>query len=191
MLDLALLILRLAVGLTFAAHGAQKAFGWWDGPGPVGWRGAIERMGFRPIDLFVALSVGAELIGGLLLAIGLVTPLAAAVLVAQSIVIVGRAHWAKGFFSTKGGFEFPLVLGLVAGATCLAGAGAISLDALLGLPFPDPVRAALLPLAVAGGLTSLLIPDVMAEREARAAAVSGPAPVHPLRDRRGSQLRRD
>jgi putative oxidoreductase len=186
MLDLALLILRAAVGLTFAAHGAQKAFGWWDGPGPTGWRGAIERMGFRPTDLFVALSVGVELVGGLMLALGLVTPFAAAVLVAQSIVIIGRAHWEKGFFSTKGGFEFPLVLGLVAAAICLAGAGGISLDAVLRLPLPDPVRAAVLPLAVAGGLASLLIPDVMAER---APNPSGDASA--ARERaRGSQLRR-
>lgn len=192
MLDLALLILRLAVGLTFAAHGAQKAFGWWEGPGPTDWRGAIERMGFRPVDLFVALSVGAELVGGLLLAVGLVTPLVAAVLVAQSIVIIGRAHWQKGFFSTKGGFEFPLVLGLVAGATCLAGAGAISLDALLRLPFPDPIRAALLPLAVAGGLASLLVPDLLAEREQRRAAMSASAhDVASPEPTRRSQLRRD
>jgi len=198
MLDLAVLIVRLAVGLTFAAHGAQKAFGWWEGPGPAGWRGAIARMGFRPIDLFVTLSIGAELVGGLLLAVGLVAPLAAAVLVAQAIVIIGRAHWSKGFFSTKGGFEFPLVLGLAASAICLAGAGAFSLDALFGLPFPDPIRAGLLPLAVAGGLASLLVPGIVEERrlaregEPRPVPIAEPdqAPAPTRRGQHGREFRR-
>jgi len=157
-LNLALLALRLAAGLTFAAHGAQKAFGWWEGPGPVGWRGAVERMGFRPLDLFVLLSVGAELGAGLLLALGFLTPLAAAALIAQSIVIIGQAHWAKGFFSTKGGFEFPLLLGVVAGSICLAGPGPWSLDAVLGLPFPEPIRAGIIPLAISAGLAVHFLP---------------------------------
>src|SRR5690242_20930358 len=86
--DLGLLVLRLVVGLTFAAHGAQKAFGWWHGPGWIGWQNAIGRMGFRPISLFAVLSIAAELVGGLGVAFGIVTPFAAAILVAQSVVIV-------------------------------------------------------------------------------------------------------
>lgn len=158
MLDLGLFALRVVVGLTFAAHGAQKAFGWWGGPGPLGWRAAVERMGFRPVELFVALSVGAELVGGLCFAAGLATPVAATVLIAQSIVIIAQAHWSKGFFSTKGGYEFALLLGVASAAVLLAGAGAWSLDALLGLPFPDPIRAGLLPLALAGGFAAHLVP---------------------------------
>src|SRR6266550_1329948 len=104
--DAALLILRLGVGLTFAAHGAQKVFGWWGGPGISAWKGAIEHMGFRPVTLFTALSALAELVGGVLLAAGLFTPLAGAVLVGQSTVIIGHVHLPNGFFNTKGGYEF-------------------------------------------------------------------------------------
>ncbi|TMF53014.1 MAG: DoxX family membrane protein, partial [Chloroflexi bacterium] len=48
MLALALLILRVVIGLTVAAHGAQKLFGWWDGPGMKGWTGAMNHMRIRP-----------------------------------------------------------------------------------------------------------------------------------------------
>src|SRR4051812_50230462 len=85
--DAAVLLLRLGVGLTFAAHGAQKAFGWWGGPGRERWRGAIAGMGFRPVALFAYASILAELVAGLLLAAGLLTPVAAAGLLAPAGVL--------------------------------------------------------------------------------------------------------
>jgi len=165
--DTALLILRLGMGLTFAAHGAQKAFGWWGGPGPEGWGAAIERMGFRPVGLFAFASVAAELVGGLLLAAGLVTPLAGALLVAQSLVIIGQAHWEKGFFSRDGGYEFPLALGVGAASLTLMGAGAISLDAIAGVAVDPAVRVSLLLLGLVAGGLALVVPRVLAERASR------------------------
>jgi putative oxidoreductase len=156
--DLGLLVLRLVVGLTFAAHGAQKAFGWWHGPGWIGWQNAIGRMGFRPIVLFAALSTGAELIGGLCLAIGVVTPFAAAILIAQSVVIVVKVHGPSGFWNKASGIEFPLVLGAGALAIGLIGPGAASLDAAEGLATSDAVRVVL---AIAGllfGAIALAVP---------------------------------
>ncbi len=193
MLDLALLAIRVAAGLTFAAHGAQKAFGWWEGPGPSGWRGAVERMGFRPVDLFLLTSVGAELIGGLLLAAGFLTPLAAAILIVQAVVIIGQAHWSKGFFSQKGGFEHPLLLGVVAGAVCLAGPGGWSLDALLGLPFPEPIRAAIVPLAISIGLAVNLLPSAARASDEQTTPAPRRLPATtPERQRRArALLRRD
>ena len=56
LIDAALLVLRVGIGLVFAAHGAQKLFGWWNGPGMAGWQGAMEHMGYRPAPLFAAVS---------------------------------------------------------------------------------------------------------------------------------------
>ena len=159
-IDLGLLVLRLAVGLTMAAHGAQKAFGWWGGPGFERWRGAITSMGFRPAALFAGVSTGAELVGGSLLALGLLTPFAAAVVVAQSIVIIGQAHWSRGFWNGGGGIEFPLALAAGALAIGLAGAGTVALDSVLGFAFGDAIRELLLALAVVGGLVALAVPRV-------------------------------
>ena len=119
--DLGLLIVRLAVGLTFAAHGAQKVIGWWAGPGFAGWTGAMTRMGLRPAPLWAALSAGVELVGGLLFATGSLTPIAAALLVAQSAYIVRRVHRPKWFWNKNGGIEFPLQL--LAGSLLIAASG--------------------------------------------------------------------
>ena len=105
--ELSLFILQLAVGLTFAAHGAQKVFGWWGGPGLTAWEGAMSHMGFRPARLFGTVSALNELVGGLLLAVGFLTPLVAAVLVAQTVVIIGKVHLQHGFFNTKSGIRVP------------------------------------------------------------------------------------
>src|SRR3990170_798163 len=82
-LDAGIAALRITIGLIFAAHGAQKAFGWWKGPGYAGWTGAIGTMGFRPVALWAFISAAAELGAGPLLALGLLTPLAAAGLVGR------------------------------------------------------------------------------------------------------------
>jgi len=153
--DLGLLVLRLVGGLTFAGHGAQKAFGWWNGPGVDRWRGAISRMGFRPVELFVALSIGAELVGGLLFAAGLFTPLAAMILTGQLVVIISKAHLPKGFWSTNGGYEYPLSLAAGVIAVTFIGAGSISLDHAFGLAFSDSVRAGFLLIGLLGGLVAL------------------------------------
>jgi putative oxidoreductase len=163
MIDAALLVLRVGVGLVFAAHGAQKLFGWWNGPGMTGWQGAMAHMGYRPAALFAWVSALIEFGGGLLLAIGFLTPLAAAVLIAQAVVIVGAAHWRNGFFSTAGGFEFPLTLGIGAAAILLAGPGAFSVDAALGIAVAPDVRILLGILGLAGGLVTLAVPRLLEE----------------------------
>ena len=156
--DLAILLLGLAVGLTFAAHGAQKAFGWWGGPGMAGWQGAMDQMGFHPARLFAIVSMGAELIGGLFLAVGFLVPLAAAVLVAQTIVIILQVHLPKGFWSAKGGFEFALQLGVGALVLGIVGRGALSLDNALGLSLSSTARVELILLGLLAGLVAYAIP---------------------------------
>ena len=161
MIDVALLVLRAGIGLVFAAHGAQKLFGWWDGPGMTRWQGAMEHMGYRPAPLFSTVSALVEFGGGLFLAVGFLTPLAAAVLIAQAIVIVGSAHWRNGFFNTAGGFEFPLTLGIGAAAILLAGPGAWSVDAALGIDVAPDIRLVLAFLGVAAGLVVLALPRLL------------------------------
>jgi putative oxidoreductase len=132
--DLAFALVRAVVGLIVAAHGAQKAFGVWGGPGLAGWIQAMKRMGLRPPTFWGYLTAGAELVGGLALAVGLLVPVAAAVVTVQMVVAIQRAHWAKGFWNTKGGIEFGLVLTAVAAACGVADPGPYSLDRVVGIP---------------------------------------------------------
>jgi len=161
--DAGLLILRLVVGLIFAAHGAQKAFGWWSGPG-IGWTGAMNRLGYRPPSLWAFVSTAAELVGGLCLAFGLVTPIAAAVLLAQSIAIIGSVHLPKGFWNTQGGLEFPLSLAGGVVAIGLAGPGAYSVDASIGLTYDATTAAILLGIGLIAGLIAFAWPQVSGSR---------------------------
>jgi putative oxidoreductase len=165
--DAGIAALRVTIGLIFAAHGAQKAFGWWKGPGYAAWTGVIGKMGFRPVALWALISVAAELGAGLLLALGLLTPLAAAGLVGQGIVIIARVHWANGFWSSNRGYEYPLALLGASVAITLTGPGAWSLDARLpvGLLYEPVVRWGVLLVVVAVAAVA----TVLASRQAAAA----------------------
>jgi putative oxidoreductase len=157
-INVSFLILQLGVGLTFAAHGAQKLFGWWGGPGLANWEGAMRHMGFRPARLFAVTSGLIELAGGLLLAVGFLTPIAAAALVAQAVVIIGQVHWSHGFFNSKSGIEFPLLLGLGAAAVGLSGGSTLSVDGALGIAVDPAIRLGLIVLGIAAGFVALEIP---------------------------------
>jgi len=152
--DWMLLILRLVVGLTFAAHGAQKAFGWWNGPGMDGWQKIVAGMRFQPAPLWTVVSVGAELIGGAMIAIGLFTPMAATVLIGQSVVIVLKAHLPKGFWNKNGGIEFPLALAAGVLVILGVGPGSYSIDRLIGFGLVEPLLWVLLVIGLGGGLAA-------------------------------------
>jgi len=94
------------------------------------------------------------------LALGLLTPFAAAALIAQSMVIIAFVHWPKGFFNTKGGFEFPLALATSAVAIAIAGAGIYSADAALGLSYSADMNVALVALGIFGGLVAMAVPHL-------------------------------
>src|SRR5437763_15237248 len=103
--DLGLLVLRAVLGLIFAAHGSQKLFGWFGGYGITGTGGYMESLGFRPGKLFAAASGAAELLGGVLLALGFLGPVGPALIVSTMIVAAVTAHWGQGLFAMTGGFE--------------------------------------------------------------------------------------
>jgi putative oxidoreductase len=153
--DLGLLVLRVVVGLLFAAHGAQKVFGWWGGPGMAGWRGAMAQMHFRPPTLWAGISSGTELVGGLFLALGFLMPLTTAALIAQSIVIMVVAHLARGFWNTKGGIEFSLTLAAAVTALAATGAGRFSIDAAIGAAFSPTARLGFFALGLAAGIAGV------------------------------------
>ena len=128
-----LLILRLVVGLTLAAHGAQKLFGWFGGYGMSATGGLLEQLGFVPGRRNALFAGLAELGGGLLLALGLATPVAAALIVAVMTVAAVSAHLNQGFFNHNQGYEYTLILAIAAVSLAFTGPGPLSLDARLGV----------------------------------------------------------
>ncbi|ABG03874.1 DoxX [Rubrobacter xylanophilus DSM 9941] len=133
MVDLALLVLRVVLGVIFVAHGAQKLFGSFGGPGLKGTAGFFGQLGIRPAyPMAVAVGV-VEFFGGLLAALGLLTPVAAVGIILVMVVAILTVHLRNGFFNQNGGYEFNLALIGIALALLLAGAGSYSLDAALGL----------------------------------------------------------
>jgi putative oxidoreductase len=131
-MDIGFLLLRLTVGLTLAAHGAQKLFGWFGGPGLDGTGVFFEKLGFLPGRRHALMAGLAEAGGGLFLALGLVTPFAAAVVLAVMLVAAVTVHLKQGFFLTTGGYEYTLILGAAGLSLAFTGPGSLSLDALLG-----------------------------------------------------------
>ena len=132
-MNLALLGLRLVVGLGFAAHGSQKLFGAFGGGGINGTAGMFEQIGLKPGKLHAWLAGGTEFFGGLLIALGLITPIAAAGLIAVMTAAVLSVHQKNGFFVTNQGYEYNLVLATVVFALAGIGAGQWSLDNAIGI----------------------------------------------------------
>jgi putative oxidoreductase len=133
LLDPGLLLIRVVFGLVFAAHGAQKLFGWFGGHGPRGTAGFFGSLGFRRQHaLPMAVLAGVSEATGLLFAIGFLTPFAALAMASVMVVAVGTVHWRNGLWVTNGGYEFNLVLWTVAVAVAASGPGRFSLDAALG-----------------------------------------------------------
>ena len=132
-MDTGLLVLHALVGLLFVGHGAQKLFGAFGGYGIEGTAGFMESLGLRPGRLQALAAGTSELVGGVLLALGLFVPLAALLIVSVMVAASLTAHKGKGVWVDKGGWELPLVYGAVAFALAAVGAGEYSLDAALGL----------------------------------------------------------
>ena len=131
--DLALLLLRVLVGVTFSLHGFQKLFGWFGGGGLDGTAAWFRGLGFGTGRAAAVLAGSGELAGGLGLALGLLTPLSAAAMAGTmtTAALVNRAE--AGFWSVDKGWELNGYLIVVAVAVAVAGPGTYSLDHVLGL----------------------------------------------------------
>ena len=158
-MDSGLLLARLVLGLLMAGHGTQKLLGWFGGYGLAGTAGFFEQLGFRPGRLFAATAAGTEILAGVLLTLGLLTPVAASLIVSVMIVAAVSVHWPHGVFASANGIEVPLLYGVGAAALTLTGPGVYSLDALLGLTtlWTPELTWAVLAAGVIGGVANLAI----------------------------------
>ena len=128
---LAPLAVRIPVGIIFAAHGAQKLFGWFGGYGLEGTGQWMDSIGLHPGTLLALLAGGAEFLGGLALLLGLLVRPASAALAFTMLVAIFSVHISKGLFMSNGGYEYALALLAVTAALFISGAGRFSLDSLL------------------------------------------------------------
>ena len=123
--------LRVGAGVIFAAHGAQKLFGWFGGYGLEGTAGWMASIGLEPGLPMAVLAGGAEFFGGLLLMIGLLVRPAALMLAITMVVAIVTVHLEHGLFLSNNGYEFGLALLVISAALAVRGAGSLSVDRLL------------------------------------------------------------
>ena len=154
-----LLVLRLVMGLGFAAHGSQKLFGWFGGYGISGTGAFFESIGFRPGNRFAVMAGLGEFLGGLLLALGFAGPVGPALMISVMLVAILTFHKGHGFFSTNNGAELPILYITGAVTVAFTGPGQYSIDHALGLDTAVPELAIVIILAcgVLGALGSLVV----------------------------------
>lgn len=155
--DVGLLILRLVLGVTLAAHGYNKFFGGGRIPGTARW---FESIGMKPGKFHATVAATTEMAAGLGLAVGLLTPIPAAGFVSLMLVAAWTVHRANGFFIVKEGWEYNLVLAVTAIVVATLGAGKYSLDYLVfGKNWMDGWYGLLISavLGLAGAIGQLLI----------------------------------
>lgn len=131
--DLGLAILRVAVGVPFSLHGFQKLFGWFGGGGLSGTARWFRSLGFGDGRAAAVLAGSGETCGGLGLALGVLTPLAAAAMIGVMATAAFVNNADGGFWSVSKGWELNGYLIVVAWAVATTGPGAWSVDAALGL----------------------------------------------------------
>ena len=127
-----MLVARGLIGAGIAAHGAQKAFGSFDGPGPENTAAMMRRLGFDEGERAATAASYAEMISGGLIAAGLFGPVGPALLISTMIVAMESVHIDNGFFVSKNGVELPMLYATAALAFAAGGYGECSLDKLIG-----------------------------------------------------------
>ena len=159
LMNVGLLVVRLLFGIGIAAHGAQKLFGSFGGYGLKGTGGFFESLGFRPGVPFAAAAGLSEFGGGILLVLGLFTPVGAAAVMSTMLVAMITVHIKNGFWGANNGIEMPFLYAAAALGLGLIGPGAYSLDALFGLTIFSRyiIIIGLLALSVLGAIATLAV----------------------------------
>lgn len=124
----ATLALRIPLGIIFAAHGAQKLFGWFGGYGLEGTGQWMASIGLQPGYLMALMAGSAEFFGGLALLIGLLVRPAAAMLAFAMLVAIVSVHIGNGLFMSNNGYEFGLALLAISVSLAISGGGRLALD---------------------------------------------------------------
>jgi putative oxidoreductase len=130
MMSWGLLIIRLVIGLSLAAHGTQKLFGWFGGYGLKGTGGWLESIGLKPGYTMALVAGLAELGGGLLLASGLFLWVGAGLISATMLVAIWKVHASNGYWVTQNGYEYNLAIIAAAVGIAMIGAGEFTLEHL-------------------------------------------------------------
>lgn len=160
MKDVGLFVGRVIAGSLVAGHGAQKLFGWFEGPGLKNWTVATEQhLGMKPGKVWAPISALGEFGGGSLTALGFLNPLGPIAMGSMMIAAAYKGHWGKPVWSSKGGAELSLsflATALIAGTQ---GPGRYSLDCLFGIRVPRWISAFAL-LTSAGLLAETIYPTV-------------------------------
>jgi putative oxidoreductase len=154
-LDAGLLVLRVGVGLPFALHGFQKLFGWFGDGGRSSTTAWFASLGFGDGRAATIMAGTSEIVGGIGLALGFLTPLSAAAVVGTMTTAAFVNNAASGFWSVAKGWELNGYLIVVASALAISGPGALALDALL-----DVEGRLGLPLGGTTGLVAVLVGGV-------------------------------
>lgn len=177
-MKLGALLIRAVVGPLFFGHGSQKLFGWFGGYGLEGTGGFFETLGLRPGKRHAAAAGAAEAVGGALLTLGLLTPVASTLVSGTMVTAIRKVHASKGPWVTEGGFEYNAVLIALMTALAENGPGALALDRALLPDFKGRGWAVLsLGSAVAGSYlgTSPLLNEAPADEQADVAIAGDPA----------------
>jgi putative oxidoreductase len=132
------LIARLILGGLFFGHGAQKAFGWFGGPGAAGTEQMMENLDLHPPKQQARLAAWAETAGGGMLVLGFLTPLAAAMLTGSMVTAIRKVHLPNGLWNMNQGYEYNLALIAALAAVIDGGPGKPSIDGALGIDCTGP-----------------------------------------------------
>jgi putative oxidoreductase len=148
-LNAALLAARVAIGLGFAAHGVQKLFGWFGGPGLNTTGEFMIKLGWQQGRIFGTLASLSETVGGVLVALGFLWPLGPALMILMMLTAALTVHVKNGFFNDKRGYELNLIYAMSALILTFTGPGDYSVDRFMGLDWLYSSRNGLIAVSAA------------------------------------------